>query len=76
MDPHLLRPLEKLKLSVRSLRVLNTAKIYRIGDLIEYTETDLSRIPYLGPTSLNEIKEVLAAQGLALPEYMTRSQSE
>ena len=66
VNPLLLRPIEELKLTVRTLSKLKAENICRIGDLIEHTETELLRTPNLGRKSLDEIKEVLASQGLAL----------
>lgn len=52
--------------SSRTRNCLEEEKIYSIADIAVRTENELLRIPNLGRTSLNEIKEVLAAQGLRL----------
>lgn len=62
----LMRSIDELDLSVRSANCLKAQNIYRVGDLIQFTDTELLRTPNLGRRSLNEIKEVLAALGLTL----------
>ena len=64
----LLRPVDDLELTVRSLKSLKAENIYYIRDLIQRTENELLKTPRLGRKSLNEIKEVLALRGLALAE--------
>ncbi|MEW6313947.1 MAG: DNA-directed RNA polymerase subunit alpha [Pseudomonadota bacterium] len=66
VDPILLRPVDDLELTVRSMNCLKAENIYYIGDLIQRTETELLKTPNLGRKSLNEIKEVLASRGLTL----------
>jgi DNA-directed RNA polymerase subunit alpha len=66
IDPMLLRPVDDLELTPRSSNCLKAQSIHYIGDLIQYTETDLLRTPNLGRKSLNEIKQVLQDHGLAL----------
>jgi DNA-directed RNA polymerase subunit alpha len=66
VDPLLLRPVDDLELTVRSANCLKAENIYFIGDLIQRSETELLRTPNLGRKSLNEIKDVLATNGLSL----------
>ena len=66
VDPMLLRPVDDLELTPRSLNCLKAQSIHYIGDLIQYTEADLLRTPNLGRKSLNEIKQVLAEHDLSL----------
>ncbi len=66
IDPLLLRPVEDLELTVRSANCLKAQNIRFLGDLVQYPESDLMRIPNLGRKSLNEIKSVLAERGLSL----------
>lgn len=66
IDPILLRPVDDLELTVRSANCLKAENIYYIGDLIQRTEVELLKTPNLGRKSLTEIKDVLAAHGLAL----------
>ena len=66
VDPIMLRPVEELELTVRSANCLKVEKIHYIGDLVSRRESDLLKTPNLGRKSLNEIKDVLAARGLAL----------
>ena len=66
IDPILLRPVDDLELTVRSANCLKAESIYYIGDLVTRKESDLLKTPNLGRKSLNEIKDILAARGLAL----------
>lgn len=70
VDPKLLRPVDDLELTVRSANCLKAENIFYIGDLIQKTETELLKTPNLGRKSLNEIKEVLASQGLTLGQKL------
>ena len=65
-DPRLLKKVDELELSVRSANCLKNDNIVYIGDLIQKTEAEMLRTPNFGRKSLNEIKEVLTAMGLAL----------
>lgn len=66
IDPVLLRPVDELELTVRSLNCLKAENIFHIGDLIQKSETELLKTPNLGKKSLMEIKDVLARHGLSL----------
>lgn len=66
VDPLLLRPVEDLELTVRSANCLKAQNIRYLGDLVQYPESELMRVPNLGRKSLNEIKSVLAERGLSL----------
>ncbi|MFZ9034794.1 MAG: DNA-directed RNA polymerase subunit alpha [Francisellaceae bacterium] len=66
IDPLLLRPVEDLELTVRSANCLKAQNIRYLGDLVQYPESELMRIPNLGRKSLNEIKAILAERGLSL----------
>lgn len=63
---NLLRKVEELELSVRSMNCLRNENIIYIGDLIAKSEGELLRTPNFGRKSLNEIKEVLVHLGLDL----------
>lgn len=65
-DPLLLRPIDDLELTVRSVNCLKGENTYYIGDLIQRTESDLMKTPNLGKKSLTEIKDVLAHHALSL----------
>jgi DNA-directed RNA polymerase alpha subunit len=52
--------------SNRSLNCLLAEKIYTIGQLIELSVNDLSKIPNMGKRSIQEVREVLAAKNLCL----------
>lgn len=63
---NLLRKVEELELSVRSMNCLRNENIIYIGDLVAKSEGELLRTPNFGRKSLNEIKEVLVHLGLDL----------
>jgi DNA-directed RNA polymerase subunit alpha len=65
----LLRPVDELELTVRSLKSLKAENICCIRDLVHRTENELLKTPRLGRKSLDEIKEVLALRGLALRSH-------
>jgi DNA-directed RNA polymerase subunit alpha len=65
-NPHLLRKVDELELSVRSANCLKNDNIVYIGDLVQKTEAEMLRTPNFGRKSLNEIKEVLSHMGLSL----------
>lgn len=66
IDPLLLRPVDDLELTVRSANCLKAEDIFFIGDLVQRSENELLKTPNLGKKSLNEIKSILAKNGLAL----------
>jgi len=66
LDPLLLRPIDDLQLTVRSINCLKGENTYYIGDLVQRTESDLMKTPNLGKKSLTEIKDVLIGHGLNL----------
>src|SRR5207248_1742191 len=66
IDPVLLRPVDDLELTVRSLNCLKAENIYYIGDLVQKTEVELLKTPNLGKKSLTEIKDILGSKGLSL----------
>lgn len=65
-DPILLRNVDELELTVRSANCLKAESIHYIGDLVQKSEVDLLKTPNLGKKSLNEIKDILASNGLSL----------
>ena len=66
----LLRPVDDLRLTVRSLKSLKAENIHSIRDLTQRTENELLKTPRLGRKSLDEIKEVLASRGLTLRSHL------
>ncbi len=66
VGPILMRPIEDLKLTVRSTHCMRGYSIRYIGELVQLTDIELLRIPNLGKKSLQEIKDSLATQGLSL----------
>jgi len=70
LNPHLLRKVEELELSVRSANCLKNDNIVYIGDLVQKSESEMLRTPNFGRKSLNEIKEVLSNMRLNLGEMI------
>lgn len=68
---HLQTPIEELGLSVRSYNSLRRAGKDTLRDIVEMTETDLSKIRNLGRKSAMEVKEKIASHGLTLKEEFT-----
>jgi DNA-directed RNA polymerase subunit alpha len=66
----LMRSVDELKVSVRSLNILKAANLCCIGDLVRSTEADLLRTPHLGCKALKEIYEALASRGLTLGSHL------
>ena len=65
-NKNLLRKVDELELSVRSMNCLKNDNIIYIGDLVQKTESEMLRTPNFGRKSLNEIKEVLNTMSLFL----------
>ena len=65
-NKNLLRKVEELELSVRSMNCLKNDNIIYIGDLVKKSEGEILRTPNFGRKSLNEIKEVLTGMSLYL----------
>jgi len=65
-NKNLLRKVDELELSVRSMNCLKNDNIIYIGDLVQKTESEMLRTPNFGRKSLNEIKEVLGSMSLYL----------
>jgi DNA-directed RNA polymerase subunit alpha len=59
-------PITDFELSVRSRNCLKKMNIKTLGDLLRTTEPELLGYKNFGETSLNEIKQLLAAKGLRL----------
>ena len=66
INKNLLKRVEELELSVRSMNCLKNDNIIYIGDLVQKTEPEMLRTPNFGRKSLNEIKEVLNVMSLYL----------
>ncbi|MBI2842785.1 MAG: DNA-directed RNA polymerase subunit alpha [Armatimonadetes bacterium] len=58
--------IEELDFSVRTYNCLKKANILTIGELVQYSETDLMNIRNFGRKSLNEVKEKLTMLGLSM----------
>ena len=65
-NKNLLKKVDELELSVRSMNCLKNDNIIYIGDLVQKTEPEMLRTPNFGRKSLNEIKEVLSGMSLYL----------
>ena len=77
---NLLKRVEELELSVRSMNCLKNDNIIYIGDLVQKTEPEMLRTPNFGRKSLNEIKEVLNTMslylGMEIPNWPTDNIAE
>ncbi len=60
------KPVADLNLSVRARKCMNKLGITTLGELIQRTADELLEIKNFGHTSLNEVREKLAAHGLKL----------
>lgn len=58
-------PIEELELSVRSYNCLKRAGINTVGELVEKTDEEMSKVRNLGKKSLDEVREKLASLGLS-----------
>ena len=68
-DPWLLKPVNDLGLTVRTVKYLKSAKILLVGDLIQRSESELLKLPNLDKKILVEIKSKLSDRGLTLVKY-------
>jgi uncharacterized protein len=64
----LAKPIEGLNLSLRSSNSLRREGIDTVGDLAAKTREELLAIDHIGPASVEEIRQKLADQGLALAD--------
>lgn len=55
-----------LPLSVRAMNCLQAENIYYMDELLEYTATELRKIPNFGKLSLKEVRDLLAQHNLKL----------
>ena len=58
-------PVEELELSMRAYNCLKRADIDTVGQLIQKTEQEISKVRNMGKKSLEEVKTKLAELGLA-----------
>ncbi|MBL0690822.1 MAG: DNA-directed RNA polymerase subunit alpha [SAR324 cluster bacterium] len=65
-NPHLIKNINELELSIRSINCLQNAKIETIAQLVRKTETEMLKTKNFGRKSLQEIKNILASMGLTL----------
>ena len=79
-NKNLLKKVDELELSVRSMNCLKNDNIIYIGDLVQKTESEMLRTPNFGRKSLNEIKEVLSSMslylGMEIPKWPPENISE
>ena len=79
-NKNLLRKVDELELSVRSMNCLKNDNIIYIGDLVQKTEPEMLRTPNFGRKSLNEIKELLNSMslyfGMEVPNWPPENISE
>ena len=62
----LLYPVEDLNLTIRLRNCLRAKNIRCIGELVQFTEVELLRLPNLGKTSVQYIEDALTVHGLSL----------
>jgi Bacterial RNA polymerase, alpha chain C terminal domain len=67
-NPHLLKPIDELNLSVRAYNGLQNAKVTTVQQLIGQSERSLLKHKNFGKKSIREIKERLTELGLTLAE--------
>jgi DNA-directed RNA polymerase subunit alpha len=65
LDKLLEMPVEGLELSMRAFNCLKRADINTVGELIQKTEAEISKVRNMGKKSLAEVKGKLAELGLA-----------
>lgn len=63
-NPVLLKKVDDMELSVRSMNCLKNDNVVYIGDLVVKTEAEMLRTQNFGRKSLNEIKDILSKFGL------------
>ena len=59
-------PVADLELSVRARNCMERLNLRTIGELVQKSEQELMSVKNFGQTSLSEIKQRLASQGLTL----------
>lgn len=52
-------PVNLMLFELRIVKALHRRKIHTLYDLVHYSETDIARLPGLGPKSLGQIIDVL-----------------
>jgi DNA-directed RNA polymerase subunit alpha len=62
-------PIAQFELSVRSRNCLSRIELITLGDLTRVTEAELLGNKNFGETSLIEIREIMASQGLTIGMY-------
>lgn len=62
-------PIAQFELSVRSRNCLNRIGLVTLGDLTKVSEAELLSNKNFGETSLIEIREIMASQGLTIGQY-------
>jgi DNA-directed RNA polymerase subunit alpha len=62
------KSIDDLQLSVRSKKCLQKLNVNTLGDLMNYTESQLMSVKNFGSVSLKEVKDKLTSMGLSLRE--------
>lgn len=62
------KPIQELELSIRARRTVESLGCMTLGDIVQHSEDELLGMPNFGQTSLQELKDKLAENGLALRE--------
>lgn len=69
LDKKLKTPLAELPLSVRAVNTLEEHDVILVGELIRLTYDDLIKIKNFGDTTLTEVRQVVEAFGIPLPQW-------
>jgi hypothetical protein len=71
IEPNPQTPIEHLGLSELALNALRSGTVTTLGELLNMNEIEVLKIPAAGRKALNEIKDTLAARGLALQQRVS-----
>jgi len=67
--------LDEVPFTVRTSNCLRAANVYNVGQLLQWTENELLKLPNLGRKSLKEIIQELGFLGLKLRDPSLREQT-
>jgi transcriptional regulator len=71
LNENLFKPVSELELGMRANNCLENEDIKFVYELVQRTEAELLKTKYVGRKTLNEIKEILADDGLSLGMKLT-----
>jgi|TARA_R110002126_G_scaffold112880_3_gene251224 DNA-directed RNA polymerase subunit alpha len=73
---YLVKKIDTLSLRKRLITALKNDQIIYVGDLLNRSEIDLLKCPYVGPKSVEEIKRVLNTLNLNLATGVDHKRGE